>query len=68
MHPQTEMPSLSSEPNIVESVGNGRIDLRNALGLSSGKVAASIGAVKLVRKDADGNILEEKTVTYGDNR
>lgn len=57
------------ENKIVEAVGNGRANLRAALAeLSTAKVTASIGAIKLQRKDAAGNILEEKTVTYGDNR
>lgn len=57
------------ENKIVEAVGNGRANLRAALAeLSPNRATASIRAVKLQRKDAAGNILEEKTVTYGDNR
>jgi hypothetical protein len=57
------------ENKIVEAVGNGRANLRAALAeLSNAKVGASIGSVKIERKDADGNILEVRIVTYGDNR
>lgn len=54
---------------IVEATGKGKVDLLKALSsVSAGAVKPSIAAVKVVRKDAAGNVIEEKIVKYGDNR
>lgn len=58
-----------SEPKIVEAVGHGRANLRSMFDQMKAPIPQpTIQRVRLVKKDAQGNVIEDLTVDYGNHR